>query len=304
MKNYAPQVSGGSTETEPMTVTETAPPQAVPSMPLSTHKDGSVAPSIQMDGEALTDVTTDTPKPDPVEENKKPQARLPAIMANENKYLEAKDLDSRYRLAQAFFRSGMVPKGYKDAASVFAGMELALELALKPFTALKNIAVINGSPSIWGDLPLALCRRSGKLIRIYEFIFDKDYKQICFANKNLSSEAYGAICRTWTDGATAPPDGFDYAETSFTMDDAKRAGLLGRENPWKTYPRRMLQMRARSQNLKDNFGDVLLGLDIAEYDHNFMPMKDVTPDGRVLRDGTVEKDVAAELNKTLVDKIQ
>jgi hypothetical protein len=30
----------------------------------------------------------------------------------------------------------------------------------------------------------------------------------------------------------------------------------------------MLQMRARSQNLKDNFGDVLSGVAIAEYDFN------------------------------------
>lgn len=230
-------------------------------------------------------------------EEPRSKARLPAIMANESKYLEAKDLDSRYRLAQAFYKSGMVPKGYKDAASVFAGMELALELNLRPFTALKNIAVINGSPAIWGDLPLALVRRSGKLEKIFEFVFDKDYKRICFDNKNLHVEAYGAVCRTWAKGAT--PE--DYTETVFTLDDAKRAGLLGRDNVWKTYPRRMLQMRARSQNLKDTNSEVLLGLDIAEYDHNFLPMKDVTPEGRVMRNGTVQIDTAAEINKTLGD---
>ncbi len=247
---------------------------------------------------SVGDTTTAAPpvtETKPPEKTAEPKARLPAIMANEQKYLQATDLDSRCRLAATFFRSGMVPKGYKDAAAVFAGMELALELGLRPFTALKNIAVINGSPAIWGDLPLALVRRSGNLDRIEEFLFDKAYNKICFANKNLDAEVYGAICRTWAKGAG--PE--NYIETVFTMDDAKKAGLLGRDNVWKTYPKRMIQMRARSQNLKDTNGHVLLGIDIAEYDHNFLPMKDVTPEGRVLRNGTVEKDVAGEINKTL-----
>jgi hypothetical protein len=47
------------------------------------------------------------------------------------------------------------------------------------------------------------------------------------------------------------------------MEDAKRAGLLGKDN-WKNYPRRMLQMRARSWALRDCFSDVLLGMRLAE----------------------------------------
>ena len=222
-----------------------------------------------------------------------PKPRLPAIMANEKKYLEANDLDSRYRLASAFYRSGMVPKSYKDAASVFAGMELALELGLKPFTALKNIAVINGNPSLWGDLPLSLCRRSGLLEKITEILLDKEYNEINWRNKNLNAEIFAAVCITRRKGADTD------LETVFTMDMAKNAGLLGKDNVWKTYPRRMIQMRARSQNLKDNFGDVLLGIEIAEYDHNFLPMKDVTPEGTITRTGEVQRDNAAEINKTL-----
>jgi hypothetical protein len=42
--------------------------------------------------------------------------------------------------------------------------------------------------------------------------------------------------------------------------DAKRAGLWTKAGPWQTYPRRMLQMRARSFALRDAFPDVLKGL--------------------------------------------
>jgi len=235
----------------------------------------------------------------PVQEPKQEDAdvrkrnRLPTVVANENKYLQAQDLDGRFRLANAFFKSGMCPKGYKDAAAVFAGMELACELNLKPFTALKNIAVINGSPSIWGDLPLSLVRRSGQLEKISEVLLDKDYNEISWRNKNLHVDVYAAVCITRRKGNDTD------TETVFTMDMAKNAGLLGRDNVWKTYPRRMIQMRARSQNLKDAFGDILMGIEIAEYDYNYMPQRDVTPEGHVTRAGEIARNSAEEINKTL-----
>lgn len=219
-----------------------------------------------------------------------------SIVALEHNYLDSPTLDGRYRLASAFFKGGMVPKSYTSPAAVFSGLELARELRLKPLVGLRNIAVINGHPSVWGDLPLALVRRSGSMAMIFEFIFDKDLNEICFANKNINASPYGAVCRTKRLG-----DEF-IKETWFTMDDAKQAGLLGRDNPWKTYPRRMLQMRARSQNLKDNFSDVLLGISIAEYDFNYMPNQTENHyKGKIAHNGTVVRDVASELNETIED---
>ena len=45
----------------------------------------------------------------------------------------------------------------------------------------------------------------------------------------------------------------------FTMDDAVKAGLAGRD-VWKKYPRRMLKHRCLSYGLKDVFPDLLAGL--------------------------------------------
>ena len=52
--------------------------------------------------------------------------------------------------------------------------------------------------------------------------------------------------------------------TTFSEQDAKVAGLWGKSGPWKQYPKRMLQMRARGFNLRDNFADILGGLITAE----------------------------------------
>ena len=54
---------------------------------------------------------------------------------------------------------------------------------------------------------------------------------------------------------------------TFSLEDAKRAGLLDRargSSPWATYPDRMLIMRARGFALRDVFPDVLRGLITAE----------------------------------------
>ena len=50
----------------------------------------------------------------------------------------------------------------------------------------------------------------------------------------------------------------------FSMQDAKQAGLTGKQGPWSQYPRRMLQMRARAFALRDVFADVLRGVHVAE----------------------------------------
>ncbi len=98
--------------------------------------------------------------------------------------VQLKTLEDSYRYAKSLVDSGMLPKMYDKPEKVMAAIQFAKELGLPPLNALKNIAIVNGSPSLWGDLPLAIVRSSGKLESINEFTIDKDYKVICFENKN------------------------------------------------------------------------------------------------------------------------
>jgi hypothetical protein len=69
----------------------------------------------------------------------------------------------------------------------------------------------------------------------------------------------------------------------FSVEDAKRAGLWGKQGPWSAYPKRMMQMRARGFALRDAFPDVLKGLISAEEAQDYpdeakpRPAKDITP---------------------------
>ena len=61
----------------------------------------------------------------------------------------------------------------------------------------------------------------------------------------------------------------------YTIDDAKKASLWGKQGPWSQYPNRMLQMRARGFALRDTFADALLGIQSAEECQDLI---DVTPE--------------------------
>jgi len=174
---------------------------------------------------------------------------LPAIVADERGLLRGTNLDQEYRLAKAYCMSGLMPKGLNTPEKVLVGLQLCRELNLPPVTSLGKIMVFNGTPAIFGDLPPAVVFKSGKAEYILDSFEDKD------------GQPYAAVCR-------AKRKGMDMEITRrFTIDDAKRAGLMSKE-PWQKYPRRMLQCRARAWVLKDLFPDVLSGVAIAEYDLN------------------------------------
>lgn len=118
---------------------------------------------------------------------------------------------------------------------------LGAEIGLGPMAALQGIAVINGRPSAWGDALIAVVKASPVCEYVTETVEGE-------------GEAMVARCEAKRRGHPEP------TVVTFTVADAKRAGLWGREGIWKNYPKRMLQMRARGFALRDAFPDVLRGV--------------------------------------------
>ena len=137
--------------------------------------------------------------------------------------------------------SDLVPKDFKGKpANCLIAMQWGMELGLKPLQALQNLAVINGRPALWGDAVLAIVRSSP----LCEYV-------------NESDDGETATCRVKRKGEPEQV-------RTFSMDDARKAGLTGKQGPWTSYPRRMRQMRARAFALRDVFPDVLRGMPVAE----------------------------------------
>lgn len=177
-----------------------------------------------------------------------------AFRANEAGALRPTNLAEAMQLSKILAASDFVPPDYVGKpGNVLAALQMGAEVGLAPMQALQNIAVINGRPSVWGDAALALCRVHSQWGGIEE------------------TQANGvATCRV-----TRIDRGREQVtERTFSMDDAKAAGLAGKKGPWQQYPRRMCQMRARAFALRDTFPDALKGLQLGEEMRDII---DVTP---------------------------
>ncbi len=174
------------------------------------------------------------------------QARSGMMLTDDAGAMQPKDLAELMEFSRILANSDLVPKDYKGkAGNVLVAIQMGSELGLRPMQAIQNIAVINGRPSLWGDAMLAVVRAHPQFGSIQEM----DLADI--------TEAGAAVCVLVRKGE-APHT------STFSVEDAKRAGLWGKTGPWSTYPSRMLQMRARSFACRNVFPDALRGLQSAE----------------------------------------
>lgn len=198
--------------------------------------------------------------------------------------LTPQSLSESWRIAESLMHSGALPKSFQNPHQVVMGMQILRQLGLPEIAGLSKLAIINGSFSLWGEAPLGLVFGRNILAEFSEFWFDKDYQKICFENKNLNAEVFGAYCYS-------ERRDFDRrVERVFTVDDAKAAGLFGKSGPWQTYRKRMLQMKARGWALKDVAPEILLNVSQAEYDHDAL----VDPGGKLLTTPTEPEENVAE----------
>jgi len=170
-------------------------------------------------------------------------AKVPALInVVEGRGLVPQNFEGFWRLANIMSGSGFVPRDIAGKPeAVFVCLQFGAEVGLSPMQSVQNIAVVNGRPSIWGDAMIGLVEASGKLDDIEEKIEGEGADAVAFCSVKRKGREKLVV-------------------RQFSMADAKTAGLAGKTGPWAQYPKRMLQLRARSWALRDAFADVLKGL--------------------------------------------
>ena len=154
-------------------------------------------------------------------------------------FMQVDTLDAARKCAEIISKSAFCPKGMIGKPDdILVALQLGQELGLKPMQALQNIAVVNGRPSVWGDAMLAICRQSPDFEYITEEYIKETNECVCKVKRKYEPECV----------------------RSFSEEDARKANLWGKEGTWKLYPKRMLQMRARSFAFRDTFTDELRGI--------------------------------------------
>jgi len=148
--------------------------------------------------------------------------------------------------AEMVSKTEFAPKDFKGKPEAcLLAIQHGAEIGLSPMQSLQSIAVVNGRPTIYGDAALAVCQSSAVCEWITESV-DGD------------GDKMTATCSAQRRGYPKP------ITSTFSVADAKAAGLWAKGGPWSQYPKRMLAMRARGFALRNAFADVLRGLVTAE----------------------------------------
>jgi hypothetical protein len=163
-------------------------------------------------------------------------------------------------LASQIAATDFAPQGLRGKpAAVMAAMLQGHELGIGPMQALSQIAVINGKPCMSAQLMRALVQRAGH--------------DLWFESKSNTKVVIAGRRSDWPEDRVA--------RVTWTMDDAKAAGLQGGQN-YRKYPRAMLAARATSELCRDNFADVLGGI---SYTPEELSDGDLVADGDLVIEG-------------------
>jgi hypothetical protein len=153
------------------------------------------------------------------------------------------EINRMYRLAKALVISGMFKDTLK-AEQAFSKMLLGRDLGLSPTEAMTSIHLVEGKPELSANLQAAMLRafRSPEGERY-------DYRV-----RQLTTEK----CLLVFMRITADGEVLELGESTFTLEDAKAAGLAGRPT-WKSYARNMLFARALSNGVAWHCPEVTFG---------------------------------------------
>jgi hypothetical protein len=177
-----------------------------------------------------------------------------------------KDYTEVMQMAALIHNSGLAPKSLDNIQKVAVAMMMAMEVGLPVVTGIQHVAVINGKAGIWGDATIALVRASGMMAEGYP----------------KEKETGTPYTDSWTFFCTVKRKGGAEVTGSFSWADAKRAGLDSPQlrgggkdiySPWTRFPKRMMQWKARQWVYRDEFGDVLRGMKMAEELYDYIDME-------------------------------
>ena len=140
-------------------------------------------------------------------------------------------------LGGVFIKSGFW-KDLKDASQAIVKVLAGREMGVEPFAAMNGIDIIEGHPALRATLMAGLIKRSGR----YRY--------------TMEASPQGARAE-WFErdesGAWLP-----LGETSFTIEDARAANLIGKNN-WKAYPEDMCVARTLARGARRFCADLFLG---------------------------------------------
>lgn len=183
------------------------------------------------------------------QKDQEPAKEPPAkhLVAYEGGGIALRSMADMVAWAEAVIRSGFAPRGFVKASQVLVAAQTGHELGLGPAASLRAFYVPpSGRPALYAEAAHALVMRSGLLedFKNGEPEGDGDERAATFQVKRK---------------------GMAWKSVSFSIRQAKAAGLMRKDSGWEKYPDRMLKARAKAWALHDVFPDLLLGIPVEGY---------------------------------------
>lgn len=191
-------------------------------------------------------------------------------------------LSERLAYAEQLAKANLLPSNYRGKpGNVLLAVEYGDMLGVHPLTAISHIHIVEGKPTQSAELMRAKVRDAGHLFRVVESTNEKAVVQIIRG------------------------DDPDYPFTSeFTIDDAKRAGLIKGGSGWQKYPKAMCLARASSAGVRMACPEVLMGISYVPEELGMPVDEDGNPvayiDATVLSDSHEDE---ADTARRMVDEI-
>lgn len=155
-----------------------------------------------------------------------------------------KSMQDQVAMAAYAVKSGLLPDSIRTTAQAWMVMQRGNELGFPGLTAFEFLYPVNGRVRLTPDGAKAKALACGLLEDFHEGTFgegDAMLARVTIKRKGIPTPIVG----------------------EFSWQDAKEAGLIGKEN-WKKYRRRMLLARARGFGFGDGFRDIVGGLQVRE----------------------------------------
>ena len=190
---------------------------------------------------------------------------------------EPQNKEDMFKFATYLGKNHLLPATIDTQAKTVIALHAARSLGAKDFGTmslyLKSFYFIKNSIQMFGDLPLSLVRKSGKLEYLDEFFIDKEYQRISIDNKNLDARP-AACCVTLRRKGEPTPRQFVLTREDLLVsgisEDKHGNFIYGKSGTWTRYGKIHWIRRTRGWALKSVFPDILNNAEVFEYSADYV----------------------------------
>lgn len=173
---------------------------------------------------------------------------------------EPSTIEEGLKLCERLVRTGLLPRTIQSPEQAFIVMVAGREMGLRFMQSFRLIHVFDGKTITSAQLIIGKCKERTSICKYFTLICGSPPCQCKHERPNEPHATY----ETLREGAPKP------TRITFTVQDAKDAALLGKDN-WKKYPWQMCQNRAGAILARAEYPDIVGGL----YDEDEIPMPHV-----------------------------